>query len=605
MSKLTGKFKDAFKAESYLFKLLLKTNGWLGLIIISITLINRLWYLTASFIDKRLLDEIVNIYTTKAITAAIFILIGMQLGGKILNNLLSVVGEILEEHTQNKATLFLDKEVMHRMVDMDSDYFDDPKNRDAITAASQSKATVSESIGWSVSMVTSVIGFITSAITFFAMMPLLGLLFLATYIPGTIVEINNSKRMRSFSINNIPENRKKDYYRSLLTSGHTAKDIRLYHLEEYFKNIYNCLWKDIRRKRYKVFQAGAIRAFSASLLTTIGIIAIIVYCVYAIMNGIMTIGEMSLYISLALGTGASFKLMLNQLLGHFQYCIPEVNKFLDFITHKGTASCLGTNDVDVNSPSIEFRNVSFKYPGCEGYALNNISFKIESAEKIALLGINGSGKTTLVKLLLRFYKPESGKILINGKNIWDYSKETYSKLFGTCFQEINHYALTMRENIALSRIKRCDDDVEIASAAKASGADRIASELDGGYNTELTREFQDNGAELSGGQWQKIAIARAFFSDAPIIILDEPSSALDPQAEDEIFGSFKTLCENKSGILISHRLSGTMLVDKIVLIENGKLLECGTHHELMNRNGRYAELYNMQASKYISGKETV
>lgn len=603
--KTINKIKDAFKAESYLFKLLLKTNGWLGLIIISITLINRLWYLAASFIDKWLLDEIVNIYTTKAITAAIFTLIGLQLGGKILNNLLSVVGEILEEHTQNKATLFLDKEVMHRMVDMDSDYFDDPKNRDAITAASQSKATVSENIGWSVSMVASVVVFITSAITFFAMMPLLGILFLATYIPGTIVEINNSKRMRSFSINNIPENRKKDYYRSLLTSGHTAKDIRLYHLEEYFKNIYNSLWKDIRRKRYKVFQAGAIRAFAASLLTTIGIIAIIVYCVYAIMNGTMTIGEMSLYISLALGTGASFKLMLNQLLGHFQYCIPEVNKFLDFIKHKDTASCLGTNDIDVNSPPIEFRNVSFKYPGCESYALNNISFKIESGEKIALLGINGSGKTTLVKLLLRFYKPESGEILINGKNIWDYSKETYSKLFGTCFQEINHYALTMRENIALSRIKRCDDDIAIASAAKASGADRIASEFDGGYNTELTREFQDNGAELSGGQWQKIAIARAFFSDAPIIILDEPSSALDPQAEDEIFGSFKTLCENKSGILISHRLSGTMLVDKIVLIENGKLLECGTHHELMNRNGRYAELYNMQASKYISGKETV
>ena len=169
----------------------------------------------------------------------------------------------------------------------------------------------------------------------------------------------------------------------------------------------------------------------------------------------------------------------------------------------------------------------------------------------------------------------------------------------------NWFLRTMRENIALSRIKHCDDDIAIASAAKASGADRIASEFDGGYNTELTREFQDNGAELSGGQWQKIAIARAFFSDAPIIILDEPSSALDPQAEDEIFGSFKTLCENKSGILISHRLSGTMLVDKIVLIENGKLLECGTHHELMNRNGRYAELYNMQASKYISGKETV
>ncbi len=598
------KLKDVCKAESYLFKLMLKINGFNGVIIIFISLINRFWYIVASFIDKFLIDEFISIYANKVITVTIFLLIGAQLGGKILNNFLSVIGEILQEYMQNQATLYLDKEVMHRVADIDAAFFDDPQNRDAIRVANQSKSIVSESIGWSVSMVTSVVGFIASASVFLAKNPLFGILFLATYIPGTIIDSKNRKAMRSFSINSVPENRKKDYYRSLLTSSNIAKDVRLYNLAEYFKEKYKNLWVDIRQKRYGIFKKSAVWSFAVSVLTTFGIIAIIIYSVYSVLHETMTIGDMSMNISLALGTGASFGLMLNQIVGHLQYCVPEVNNFIKFIDYENKIEYSGRKDTP-DSPTIEFRNVSFRYPGCEDYVLKNISFKIEYSEKIALLGINGSGKTTLVKLLLRLYKPESGEILINGTDIWDYSKEAYGKIFGTCFQDINRYALTMRENIALSRIDNRGTDAKIIEAARASGADKIAAKLENMYDTDLTREFNDNGAELSGGQWQKIAIARAFFSDAPVIILDEPSSALDPEAEDEIFRSFRNLCENKSGILISHRLSSSMLVDEILLIENGALIEMGTHEELIENNGRYAELYKMQAEKYKAGKETI
>ena len=381
-----------------------------------------------------------------------------------------------------------------------------------------------------------------------------------------------------------------------------AKDVRLYNLTEYFKDKYNSLWISIREKRYKVFKKGAVRSFAVSLLTTAGMIGIIIYCVYSVLNDAMTLGEMSLYISLALAAGSSFSLMLNQVIGHLQYCVPEVNRFLEFLQYDNTIEYGSEKNVP-ERPIIEFRNVSFRYPASEEYALNNVSFSLEFGEKLALLGINGSGKTTLIKLLLRFYKPESGEILINGVNIWDYSKEAYSKIFGTCFQEINKYALSLRENIALSRMEEKDDEERIRFAASASGADRIACSLDAGYDTDMTRSFNDNGVELSGGQWQKVAISRAFFSNSPVIILDEPSSALDPEAEDEIFRSFKKLCEDKSGILISHRLSSSILVDKIILLENGKLIESGTHNELVEKNGRYAELYRKQADKYKTAGE--
>lgn len=603
MKKIRSVLKNGWMAESYLFKLMIRQNGLAGLLIILFGLIGRFWWnIGAPYIEKHLIDEFVAIYTNNKMTTSLFILICTLLGGKVLVNLLSAISEIIEEYVHNKATLYLDKQVMLRVAEVDAAYFDDPKNQDAIRVANDSKSVVSESIGWSVSMVSSIVGFVATASVFLALKPLFGILFLITYIPGALIENKNKKEMRSFSINNIPENRKKDYYRSLLTSAETAKDIRLYNLTEYFKDKYNGLWVSIRKKRYKIFKKGAMRSFAVSLLTTVGTIVIIIYCVYSVLNEAMTLGEMSLYISLALTAGSSFSLMLNQIIGHLQYCVPEVNRFLDFLQYDNTIKYGSENDVP-ERPIIEFKNVSFRYPASEEYALNNISFSLEFGEKIALLGINGSGKTTLIKLLLRFYKPESGEILINGINIWNYSKEAYSKIFGTCFQEINEYALSLRENIALSRMEEKDDDVRIVYAAGASGADKIACSLDNGYDTEMTRNFNDNGAELSGGQWQKVAISRAFFSNAPIIILDEPSSALDPEAEDEIFRSFKRLCDNKSGILISHRLSSSILVDKIILLENGNLIESGTHDELIEKNGRYAELYRMQADKYKTAGE--
>jgi ATP-binding cassette subfamily B protein len=220
-----------------------------------------------------------------------------------------------------------------------------------------------------------------------------------------------------------------------------------------------------------------------------------------------------------------------------------------------------------------------------------------------LIGINGAGKSTLIKLLLRFYEPQSGQILLDGKDIKKYSIEELHKLFGVCFQNTENYSLTMRENIAISDVSRIDDTDAVNAAAHAAGADKIYENFTDGLESDMTRKFNDKGYELSGGQWQKIGIARAFFRNSRFIILDEPSSALDPEAEDFIFSSFKSLCQNKGGILISHRLSSIIMVDEVVLLDNGTVIEQGTHAELIRNGGKYTELYNMQAEKYINKSE--
>ena len=222
---------------------------------------------------------------------------------------------------------------------------------------------------------------------------------------------------------------------------------------------------------------------------------------------------------------------------------------------------------------------------------------------LIVTGGPGTGKTTIIKLLLRFYEPQSGEILLGGKSIKCYPLEELHNMFGVCFQDVNHYSLSLRENIAISDIRRKSDDEAVYLAAQASGADRIIETLENGLDTDMTRKFNDKGAELSGGQWQKVALARAFFRDSQFVILDEPSSALDPEAEDYIFSSFKRLCKNKGGILVSHRLSSIMMVDEIFLLDDGAVIESGTHAELMKQDGKYAQMYRMQAEKYTGGAD--
>jgi ATP-binding cassette subfamily B protein len=246
---------------------------------------------------------------------------------------------------------------------------------------------------------------------------------------------------------------------------------------------------------------------------------------------------------------------------------------------------------------IEFRNVSFRYPGREEWALRDVSLRITPGEKLALVGANGAGKTTLVKLLTRLYDPTEGQILLDGVDLREYGLEDLRTRIGVIFQDFVQYHATARENIGFGQIEALDDESRIVSSAQRGGADTVIAELPEGYNTMLGRWFE-RGLELSGGQWQKMALGRAFMRDGEVLVLDEPTAALDAEREYEIFQRFHELTDGKIALLISHRFSTVRMADHIAVIEHGRLTEFGTHDELLEQDGTYARLFNMQAAGY-------
>ncbi|HEU4497271.1 MAG TPA: ATP-binding cassette domain-containing protein, partial [Flavobacterium sp.] len=245
----------------------------------------------------------------------------------------------------------------------------------------------------------------------------------------------------------------------------------------------------------------------------------------------------------------------------------------------------------------EFKNVFFAYPESDCQILKDISFVVNAGEKIAFVGQNGAGKTTLTKLILRFYEPTSGEILLDGININRYDKSEYQEYFGVLFQDFFRYEFSVKENIAIGKIGEIGNHQRIERAAKLSLADEVVADLKFGYEQQLGKRFV-KGHELSGGQWQKIALARAYMKDAEVMILDEPTSALDAKAESEVFDGFLSLIENKTSIIISHRFSTVRRADRIIVLENGQILESGTHGELMENDRLYAQLFSLQAEGY-------
>jgi ATP-binding cassette subfamily B protein len=246
---------------------------------------------------------------------------------------------------------------------------------------------------------------------------------------------------------------------------------------------------------------------------------------------------------------------------------------------------------------FEFRNVSFRYADREDWALRGVNLTIRPGEKIALVGANGAGKTTLIKLLTRLYDPVEGQILLDGVDLREYDLEDLRDCIGVIFQDFVRYQVTARENIGFGQIKDLDNEARIIAAAERGGADEVMAKLPGGYDTLLGRWFE-KGAELSGGQWQKIALGRAFMRDSEVLVLDEPTSALDAEREYEIFQRFRELTAGRIAFLISHRFSTVRMADRIAVIEGGHIAELGTHAELIALGGTYARLFNLQAEGY-------
>ncbi|MFR4051748.1 MAG: ABC transporter ATP-binding protein, partial [Clostridium perfringens] len=375
-----------------------------------------------------------------------------------------------------------------------------------------------------------------------------------------------------------------------------GKDIRIYDL----KNILIDKFKKFRGERIDISRDVQGKQLNVKIVDVVLLVirecVVYGYLIYDVLFRGMGIGNFTMYFSTINGFGDWMKGILDDL-AHIKaqnMYLDDMREFLEIKSEDKEK----TRDIPIDSSyEIEFKNVSFKYPKTDKYIYKNLSLKIKKGQRLAIVGINGAGKTTFVKLLCRLYEPTSGEILINGINIKDFSKEEYYKILSVVFQDIKTFAFTVAENVSLESLEDVDREKVLQCIEKAGVGDKINS-LQKGIDTSLLKILDGEGVELSGGENQKLALARALYKNGKIVILDEPTSALDAVAEYNIYKGFDELIGDKTAIYISHRLASTKFCDVIAFFENGEIVEYGTHEELLKKNGKYSDMFNIQAQYY-------
>jgi len=389
---------------------------------------------------------------------------------------------------------------------------------------------------------------------------------------------------------------------NILRSRNFVKELRLFQSSDFLVDTYRSRLNERNREYEKFYFKHLKRNFTGLNLFKLTELAIAVVLLFLYMQGALSIGML---ISMTL-------LVFNQLGSSLYGCVHIFIwsgfhiKTYDFYDKYFALSEdeYGAEDALPENCEIEFRDVHFKYPGTEKEILKGLSFKARSGEKLSIVGQNGEGKTTMVKLLLGLFTPDSGEILIGGKPISNYSQAAREKMFGAVFQDFVRYSVSLSENVGVGNVEKIND-AEAVSAAMAKGkADAILANLPEGKDTLLNRDF-DGGVDISGGQWQRVAIARAFMGEKPILILDEPTSQLDPMAESEIYSDFAEIASGKTAIFITHRLGSTLITDRILVITDGRIAQEGTHDQLMEAGGLYADMFNAQKQWYVKNREGV
>jgi ATP-binding cassette subfamily B protein len=491
--------------------------------------------------------------------------------------------------------------IMKKSTSLDLYHFEHPEFYDMLTRA-QREATYKPLV-----IISTIFDLVRNGIAIFS---LIGILFLFHWmavvflilanIPYAIIKQKYSRKEYDIFYSQTQDSRKLFYLKNILISNSFFKEIRLFNLGQYLIEKYKETFKNIFQEKKHMNFTKNINLFFVSLLSLISYISVYFYIIYRTIIRSISLGDMTLYSSAFSQCQDQFINLLVDISTLYQNSL-FINNLFEFLNLKPKiASPEYPMKISDNiQEGITFKNVSFKYPGSKKFIFTNLNLRIRPSENIAIVGDNGAGKTTLIKLLCRFYDPDSGEILLDGINIKNFDVKSYQEKISVIFQDYAKFNLTARENIGIGYINEIENTTRIQTAAKKSGADQVIKKLPHGYNSMLGRIF-DEGCQISIGEWQKIAIARALMNDSKILILDEPTASLDPKTEYEIFKRFKDLTKNKISILISHRFSTVCMADRIIVLEDGRIIEEGSHKELMRRRGKYAKLFLMQAEKYFN-----
>jgi len=516
-----------------------------------------------------------------------------------LSSILSTVRNITQQLLQEKVSLTIQSMVMDHAAQLDLQFFEDSASYDLLRQAQQEAAMRP------VVMISTAFGLIQTAITFATMVallvalsPLLALVALISPIPQFVSDTRYGWRGYNVARWASPIRRRMVYLTSLVTTDTFAKEVKLFGLGGYFLQRFRLLASSYYARQRRLVTARYVVGSLWGLLSILAGSATYLYVAIQAMAGRLTLGDLTLYTQAA----SSVQTSIQGLLSGFS-SMYENNLYLSNLYRLLETPTTIQRPVQPRAlprpvrGEVVFEHVSFAYPGSGKQALTDLSFRIAPGETLAVVGRNGAGKSTLIKLLCRLYDPSGGRILLDGIDIRELDPDELRQTIGAMFQDYVTYQATAAENIGLGDLPGLEDRPKIEQSARKAGAAKLLEELPNGYDTPLGKWF-DDGANLSGGEWQKVALGRAFMRDVPILVLDEPTSALDAQAEYELFARLRQLSEGRSALYISHRFSTVRQADRILFLEHGRLVEEGTHAKLMRLNGRYAKLFNMQASAY-------
>ncbi len=587
----------------YVFRLVWGTRPWILFVMLFMAIFNGVMPVISAYINAALLNSLAAAYIGEVGMEVIMKLLLLRFIHFFVNNLVRNINRIVTRIYGELVVQHIKRMIMDKARTIDLASFDDPefysRLENANNEAGHRPIQILES---TFSIMSTVISMVSFIVILWGISPYAPLIIIALSIPSAIINFIYRRKNVNYIRHRSKERRQMFYYSNLMTNKDLVKEVRIFNLSDLFIESYVEVFGKYFAGLKKLYVEEGSWHIGLEVVSSVVNFLLYIFIAGKVVAGQIEVGDYSLYTGALSSISGGISSLINTTASIFEGTL-FIDNLIAFMDEEQRIIPLIESPLKVKRHApheIEFRNVSFRYPGTERDVLKNINVKLEAGETIVLVGLNGAGKTTLLKLLTRLYDPTEGVILLDGEDIRNYDVQDLYSIFGIIFQDFGKYAFSVKQNIAFGDIDKPIVQEEIEEAARYSSADEFIQALPDGYNTPLMRYFEENGIELSIGMWQKLSIARAFYGDSDIVILDEPTASLDALAEQEVYNQFDRLREDKMTIFVSHRLSSATVADKIIVLKDGEVVELGNHRELMANEGEYYTLFTTQAKYYVT-----
>lgn len=586
-----------------LLKMVWETSPSITLATLVLRLLSSIIPVSQLWISKLIVDRIVHAVGGRGGPAgspglSVWTLLGMEIGLAVLSDLLGRAVSLCDSLLGDRFTNHVSLRLMEHANRLDLVSFEDPVFYDKMERARRQTTSRLGMLAVLAGVCQQIITLASLSVGVVWFSPWFLVLLVVAVVPAFLGETRFAMLAYSILFRYTPERRELDYLRMLGASNQPAKEIKIFGLGSYLIDRSRVLFEKFYVENRQLAIRRAVTGSAFNLLPTAGYYGAYAYILSRTLAGFLSVGDLTFLA----GAFARSRGLIESLFSSLNNISEQALYIKDLFDFFDTEPAIVSKPGAIVAPrpiraGFEFRDVSFAYAGSSKQVLSHISFRFDVGERIALIGENGAGKTTLVKLLARLYDPTGGAILLDGVDLRDYDVDDLRREVGVIFQDYMRYDMLAKENIGLGRVELLADQARIEQSARKSLAEEVINRLSGGYDQMLGRRFE-SGTDLSAGQWQKIALARAYMRDAQVLILDEPTASLDARSEFEVFQRFTDLTRDKMAVLISHRFSTVRMADRILVLENGQIREHGTHEELVALGGRYAELFELQAAGY-------